>query len=76
MIIPPQGRRHLALHEDHLLKNTSTIPDAFDSLPAAVADCALEATLSPGDGLYIPQGWYHTFKGDAGISASANWWFR
>jgi hypothetical protein len=39
-----------------------------------------ETTLSPGDALYIPKGWYHSVRSlgstSTGINASANWWFR
>ncbi|KAI0096354.1 hypothetical protein GGR51DRAFT_543440 [Nemania sp. FL0031] len=35
--------------------------------------------LEPGDALFIPQGWWHSFWSvgkEAEINASANWWFR
>ncbi|KAK4957517.1 hypothetical protein LTR10_005482 [Elasticomyces elasticus] len=36
-----------------------------------------EARLSPGDGLFIPQGWWHSIKGTGdGMTGSVNWWFR
>ncbi|TGJ86322.1 hypothetical protein E0Z10_g2435 [Xylaria hypoxylon] len=38
-----------------------------------------EAVLSPGDALFIPQGWWHTVRSvghEAELNASANWWFR
>lgn len=36
-----------------------------------------EATVSPGDALFIPKGWWHSIKSlGAGVNASANWWFR
>lgn len=36
-----------------------------------------ETTLGMGDALFIPKGWWHSVKGvGAGITASANWWFR
>jgi len=36
-----------------------------------------EATVSPGDALFIPKGWWHTIKSiGPDINASVNWWFR
>ncbi|KAJ3558523.1 hypothetical protein NPX13_g9687 [Xylaria arbuscula] len=38
-----------------------------------------QATVSPGDALFIPQGWWHSIRSvgyDAELNASANWWFR
>ncbi|KAK5167972.1 uncharacterized protein LTR77_006539 [Saxophila tyrrhenica] len=36
-----------------------------------------EAELSPGDGLFIPKGWWHSVKGvGSGMTGSVNWWFR
>ncbi|KAI8626397.1 Clavaminate synthase-like protein [Xylariaceae sp. FL1651] len=38
-----------------------------------------QAILSPGDALFIPQGWWHTvisLGDEAELNASANWWFR
>ena len=38
-----------------------------------------QATLSPGDALFIPQGWWHSVRSvghEAELNASANWWFR
>ncbi|WYZ35655.1 hypothetical protein EsH8_X_000302 [Colletotrichum jinshuiense] len=39
----------------------------------------VEARLSPGDALFIPNGWWHSVKSghrDGRLNASANWWFR
>jgi hypothetical protein len=40
----------------------------------------LEAELGPGDGCFIPTGWWHSLRGleeeVPGINASVNWWFR
>ena len=37
----------------------------------------LEAKLEAGDGMFIPQGWWHSIKGVGdGVTASVNWWFR
>lgn len=37
----------------------------------------LECEVGPGDGLFIPQGWWHSIKGTGnGIIGSVNWWFR
>ncbi|MCJ1354487.1 MAG: hypothetical protein MMC33_004476 [Icmadophila ericetorum] len=36
-----------------------------------------EAHLKSSDGLFIPQGWWHSIKGVGdGITGSVNWWFR
>lgn len=38
-----------------------------------------EATLGPGDALYIPKGWWHSVKSvfsDGRLNGSVNWWFR
>ncbi|KAI0407304.1 hypothetical protein F4802DRAFT_49604 [Xylaria palmicola] len=38
-----------------------------------------QATLGPGDALFIPQGWWHSVRSvgrEAELNASANWWFR
>lgn len=67
----------LQMKTDPLFKNTSNIPDVFDaSMPQELRDHAFQGTLGSGDGLYIPEGWIHSFKGDPGISGSVNWWFR
>ncbi|RWQ97305.1 JmjC domain protein [Paecilomyces variotii] len=41
-------------------------------------DCeSYEARLGAGDGLFIPNGWWHSIKGIGdGVTASVNWWFR
>ncbi|EUC41922.1 hypothetical protein COCMIDRAFT_8424 [Bipolaris oryzae ATCC 44560] len=36
-----------------------------------------ETTLTAGDALYIPLGWWHAVRGvGKGANASVNWWFR
>lgn len=38
---------------------------------------AYDATLQPGEALFIPKGWWHSVVGVGDdITASANWWFR
>lgn len=81
LVFPPEARDGLSLHTDPLMKNSSRIRDVFDPLEFAklaprVRSMAYEAELSSGDGLYIPEGWFHSFRGSPGISASVNWWFR
>lgn len=39
----------------------------------------LEATLEPGDALFIPKGWWHSVRSlfaDGRLNGSVNWWFR
>lgn len=39
----------------------------------------LDAELSPGDALFIPDGWWHSVKSkeiDGQLNGSVNWWFR
>ncbi|CUS07122.1 unnamed protein product [Tuber aestivum] len=37
-----------------------------------------EVMVGPGDGLFIPKGWWHVIRsvGEDGAVASVNWWFR
>lgn len=36
-----------------------------------------EAELERGDGVFIPNGWWHSIKGvGEGVTGSVNWWFR
>jgi hypothetical protein len=36
-----------------------------------------EAVINPGEGLFIPKGWWHTIKSiGTEVTASVNWWFR
>ncbi|KAK9247460.1 hypothetical protein V1506DRAFT_504557 [Lipomyces tetrasporus] len=36
-----------------------------------------EVIINPGDGLYIPERWWHEVESlGTGVSASVNWWFR
>lgn len=36
-----------------------------------------ECEVGPGDGLFIPKGWWHSIKGvGEGMVGSVNWWFR
>lgn len=77
MMFPPELKGSLRMKTDPLLKNTSSIPDVFDAnLPVDLNEHAFEGTIESGDGLYIPEGWVHSFKGDPGISCSVNWWFK
>ena len=37
----------------------------------------LQCEVAPGDGLFIPKGWWHSIKGvGQGMIGSVNWWFR
>jgi len=36
-----------------------------------------EVEVGPGDGVFIPKGWWHAVKGvGEGVGGSVNWWFR
>lgn len=49
----------------------------WDAVEPKIDKLAFEATLESGDCLFIPQGWWHSFKGHGlGINGSVNWWFR
>ena len=40
-------------------------------------ELGLEAEVESGDGLFIPQGWWHSIKGIGNcVTGSVNWWFR
>lgn len=46
---------------------------------AALKATMQEATLDPGDALFIPKGWWHSVKSrfiDGRLNGSVNWWFR
>ena len=53
--------------------------DALDKAvwSESVAKHGYEATVDPGDALFIPTGWWHSFKSTGeDVNASVNWWFR
>ncbi|KAI5805938.1 hypothetical protein EDC01DRAFT_640915 [Geopyxis carbonaria] len=36
-----------------------------------------EIEVEPGDGIFIPRGWWHAVRGvGTGVGGSVNWWFR
>ncbi|KAK0104481.1 hypothetical protein ONS95_004770 [Cadophora gregata] len=40
-------------------------------------DAGFETVVRPGDALFIPKGWWHSFRSvGEGITGSVNWWFR
>ena len=48
-----------------------------DASKADHRSAGYEICVGPGDGLFIPKGWWHSIKGvGTGITASVNWWFR
>ncbi|KAK4458063.1 putative lysine-specific demethylase JMJD5 [Cladorrhinum samala] len=46
----------------------------------SAASAMAEATLVPGDSLYLPKGWWHSVRAcgpvPGALNASVNWWFR
>ncbi|PVH87172.1 Clavaminate synthase-like protein [Cadophora sp. DSE1049] len=40
-------------------------------------DGGFEAIVGPGDAVFIPKGWWHSFRSvGEGVTGSVNWWFR
>ncbi|KAH7157673.1 hypothetical protein B0J13DRAFT_176032 [Dactylonectria estremocensis] len=61
-----EGKEREALHEAVWQR---------DDLPRDL----YEATLGPGDSLFIPNGWWHSVKSEGSqghLNGSVNWWFR
>lgn len=61
-----QGEEREVLHD--AIWGTETLPDELH-----------QVELSPGDALFIPDGWWHSVKStetDGQLNGSANWWFR
>lgn len=53
---------------EHMVWNTQETSSGYEGL---------EAELKTGDGIFIPQGWWHSIRGIGdGVTASVNWWFR
>ncbi|KAK9235644.1 hypothetical protein V1525DRAFT_409328 [Lipomyces kononenkoae] len=53
------------------LSNDNFSPPAQDETPWD------EVEINPGDGLYIPERWWHEVESlSPGVTASVNWWFR
>lgn len=78
---PEKSVLHAAIWPSESGSNNSTDPPshAHESSPYAqlLSMYVQETTLGMGDALFIPKGWWHSVKGiGAGVTASANWWFR
>ena len=46
---------------------------------SVIEEDMMEVTLTRGDALYIPKGWWHSVRSEGGrgtLNASVNWWFR
>jgi len=54
-----------------MLKNTSSV----DVWKQDIGE-GYEGSVSAGDGLIIPRGWWHSLRSDDEISMSVNWWFK
>ncbi|KPI38764.1 putative lysine-specific demethylase JMJD5 [Cyphellophora attinorum] len=58
-------------------ENEREVPPVVEDITAVVQRYGQEATLSTGEGLFIPKGWWHSVRGvGKGINASVNWWHR
>ncbi|KEF56476.1 uncharacterized protein A1O9_08057 [Exophiala aquamarina CBS 119918] len=78
---PEKAVLHAAIWPSESGSNDSTDSPSHTRAPPPYAQLlsryAQETTLSTGDALFIPKGWWHSVKGiGAGVTASANWWFR
>ncbi|QDS74185.1 hypothetical protein FKW77_002009 [Venturia effusa] len=70
VIVADQRVKPIPKHLNYRTPSSSRIP-LFNGF---------EAVLEPGDGCFIPAGWWHSLRGipeePLGINASVNWWFR
>ncbi|RPB05336.1 Clavaminate synthase-like protein [Choiromyces venosus 120613-1] len=59
-------------HREILEKVVWGEDEAEDGVPG------FETMVGPGDGIFIPKGWWHAIRsvGEDGAVASVNWWFR
>ncbi|KIV89075.1 hypothetical protein PV10_08685 [Exophiala mesophila] len=86
---PERSLLHSAIWPDHpeTLPGSGSQPDSstISSSPSLrdspysdiLKRYGQEITVHTGDALFIPTGWWHSVKGTgAGVTASANWWFR
>jgi Cupin-like domain len=54
------------------MRNTSAV-DVWDE---DIGQQGFSGRVTPGDGLIIPRGWWHTLQSDSEINMSVNWWFK
>jgi len=81
---PDTGRRifeQLGYTVDRFRGEDMMVGDVKERVERAVWDeeqeGGMEAEVGVGDGVYIPQGWWHAIRGvGVGVNASVNWWFR
>ena len=72
--------------EDMMVGTTRQAIDStvwLGEMPGIEAIDCYEAIVGPGDGVFIPRGWWHAVIGfldnnehSKSVVASANWWFR
>lgn len=85
-IFPPSVSDHLYISQDSVQKNTSLVPSEdflldhggrgeYPGLEKAIHHPqSRSVVLRPGDGLYIPRGWFHCVR-SLSTSVSVNdWW--
>lgn len=70
MFSPEIARDKLPLG-DGTLQNTSTV----DVWKEPIGE-GFEGSVSSGDGLIIPKGWWHSVRSEDEICMSVNWWFK
>ncbi|TFK48933.1 Clavaminate synthase-like protein [Heliocybe sulcata] len=79
-VFPPSDKEWLYISEEPFLRNTSLIPfdHAFDATRwprfHEGVKTWYEATIEPGDAVFIPKGWYHSVRA-LEESISVNSWF-
>jgi hypothetical protein len=62
-------------HADADLFERGTVADFAGAVPSrALPPPAIDATLRPGDALFLPEGWWHSVLSEAG-TVGVNFWF-
>ncbi len=77
-LAPFDDTARLAPFDDSLTKSRVDLEAPALSAHPGLAEVSWRAvTLRPGDGIYIPRGWWHYFRSpEEGYQVSVNGWFR